>query len=183
MLSVNNWQHIIRGGAVASVHRLKYPNKRFHFDMAGVIRIVFGVILLLLGLVFLVTIIGFIVGLFFIIIGIVLIASGASARGDSERMQRQQEQTNLLLQQQMQLTAMQVNRAPSQPPYAPPSPYAQPQPPTPPQGVQADRYCPSCGQGNARASAFCAKCGVRPFPRLRSPTTKSPLGPARRTAK
>jgi len=163
VLAVNNWRHTIRGGAVASIHRLKYPNKRFHSDMAGVIRIVFGVILLLLGLVFLVTIIGFIVGLFFIIIGIVLIASGASARGDSESMRRQQEQTNLLLQQQMQLTAMQVNRAPSQPPYASPYPYAPPQPPTPSQTVQAERYCPSCGQGNARASAFCAKCG-KPLP-------------------
>ena len=162
MLSVNNWQHIIRGGAVASVHRLKYPNKRFHFDMAGVIRIVFGVILLLLGLVFLVTIIGFIVGLFFIIIGIVLIASGASARGDSERMQRQQEQTNLLLQQQMQLTAMQVNRAPSQPPYTP-SPSHNLSHRLRHRASQADRYCPSCGQGNARASAFCAKCG-KPLP-------------------
>jgi hypothetical protein len=93
----------------------------------------------------------------------VLLASGASARGDQERLRQQQEQTNLLLQQQMQLEAMQANRAMSQPPYAPPPQYVQAQPPSAPPGAPADRYCPSCGQGNSRASAFCVRCG-KPLP-------------------
>ncbi len=123
--------------------------------MAGVARIVIGTLLVLLGLVLLLTILGVLFGIFFLLVGIVLIASGVSARGDAERMHRQQEQTNLLLQQQMQLTAMQANRGA----YLP----TQAQPPPPPPAPAAEKYCPACGQGNARASAFCSRCG-KPLP-------------------
>lgn len=47
---------------------------------------------------------------------------------------------------------------PSQPIYNQPSP----QPTTPP-GQPVERYCSACGAGNARASAFCWKCG-KPLP-------------------
>ena len=42
--------------------------------------------------------------------------------------------------------------------YAPPGPVSQPSPSPP-----ADRYCPVCGAGNARVSAFCSRCG-KPLP-------------------
>ena len=75
--------------------------------------------LILIGIPFLIL---FFIGLLPIIIGIVLIASGASARGDERRQLAQQQQTNQLLQQQMQLTAMQMNREtmPGQVPAQPP---------------------------------------------------------------
>lgn len=39
-----------------------------------------------------------------------------------------------------------------------------PPPPVPPPPTQAaERYCPSCGGGNARSSAFCESCG-KPLP-------------------
>ena len=137
--------------------------------MAGVIRIVFGVIFLLGGLLLLATILLFFLGLFAIVLGIVLLASGVSARGDQSRMREQQAQTNLLLQQQMQLSAIQANRV------SPPAPYYQPPQvvtaaPLQSQGygnpgtaAPADRFCPVCGSGNQRASAFCQKCG-KPLP-------------------
>lgn len=139
--------------------------------MAGVARIVIGVLLLIFGILLFFTILGIILGLILIIIGIVLIASGASARGDAERMERQQQQTNLLLQQQMQMNAMQMNRQavpnqyPGGPPYATaPTPYSAPAPGSAPVStIPIERYCPSCGAGNARASAFCQKCG-KPLP-------------------
>jgi type II secretory pathway pseudopilin PulG len=134
--------------------------------MAGIVRIVLGILFLLGGLFFLVTIIGFLFGIIGIIIGIVLIASGASARGDSRRIEQQQQQTNLLLQQQMQLSAMQGNRPayPPQPQYGTPPPpqYPLSTPPTP-TTIPGERYCPSCGSGNARVAAFCQKCG-KPLP-------------------
>ena len=124
--------------------------------MAGIIRIVFGVLFLLAGIFFLLTIFGFLLGLILLILGIILVASGASARGDNERITRQQEQTNLLLQQQIALWAAQANRAAYPPQYAPiPAP-----PPAPSAG---EWFRPVCGQGNLRASAFCAKCG-KPLP-------------------
>jgi uncharacterized membrane protein HdeD (DUF308 family) len=78
-------------------------------EMAGVARIVIGVILVVIGIPVLFLLF---VGLIPIIIGVILIASGASARGDEQRMIAQQNQTNFLLQPQMQLTAMQANRPP-----------------------------------------------------------------------
>jgi hypothetical protein len=134
--------------------------------MAGIIRIVLGALFLLAGLLFLLTIIGFLIGALGIIIGIVLLASGISARGDAERMERQQRQTNLLLQQQLQVSAMQANRpgsppqypSPAQYPNAPPPQYVTSTPPNP-NAVPAERYCSSCGGANARAAAFCQKCG------------------------
>ncbi len=132
------------------------PSSRLLGKMAGIIRIVFGVLFLLAGIFFLLTIFGFLLGLILLILGIILVASGASARGDNERITRQQEQTNLLLQQQIALSAAQANRAAYPPQYAPiPAP-----PPAPSAG---ERFCPVCGQGNLRASAFCAKCG-KPLP-------------------
>jgi predicted lipid-binding transport protein (Tim44 family) len=139
--------------------------------MAGVARIVVGVILLLFGLLLIATILGLVFGIIALIVGILLIASGASARGDERRMSQQQAQTNLLLQQQMQWSALHANRPPYAYGYSPPSP-APPPPPPPmappppvPSGyaVPAERYCPSCGGGNARAAAFCQKCG-KPLP-------------------
>jgi zinc ribbon protein len=133
--------------------------------VAGVVRIVLGVLFLLGGLFFLITIIGFFIGILGIVIGVVLLASGASARGDSRRIEEQQRQTNFLLQQQMQLAAMQGNPpaySPGYPPAyvaAPPPPYAAPPAPAP----TADRYCPVCGAGNARTAGFCQKCG-KPLP-------------------
>lgn len=61
--------------------------------------------------------------------------------------------------------------APYSPQYGQPSPqYGQPSPPAaypptpaPAPPPAAERYCPSCGTGNSRASAFCAKCG-KPLP-------------------
>jgi type II secretory pathway pseudopilin PulG len=94
--------------------------------MAGIARIVIGLFIFLLGLFFFITIIGLFIGLILIVIGGVLLASGASARGDTARMERQQEQTNLLLQQQMQLTAMQMNHPTVGPHYNPSQPGAQP---------------------------------------------------------
>jgi len=41
-------------------------------------------------------------------------------------------------------------------------PQGSPSPPPPPP-PEAGRYCPSCGQGNAAASAFCSRCG-KPLP-------------------
>lgn len=55
------------------------------------------------------------------------------------------------------------------PPLVPPPPLYNPPPPQPtyvsaPSPTQpAERYCPACGAGNARASAFCSKCG-KPLP-------------------
>lgn len=37
------------------------------------------------------------------------------------------------------------------------------QPPPAPPGPPADRYCPSCGSPNSRASVFCERCG-KPLP-------------------
>ena len=123
--------------------------------VAGIIRIVLGVVFVLISIPFLLILIGIIP----LIIGIVLIASGASARSDTERMRQQQAQTNLLLQQQLQLNSMQANRSVPATPYAPaPQPAAPAAAPLP-----ADRYCPACGTGNARAAAFCQKCG-KPLP-------------------
>lgn len=42
--------------------------------------------------------------------------------------------------------------------------YPPPYQPTPPSNVGvAERYCPSCGAGNLRASGYCHKCG-QPLP-------------------
>ena len=132
--------------------------------MAGIVRIVLGVLFLLAGLIFLLTIIGFLIGIVAIIIGVVLLASGSSARGDTRRLEMQQQQTNYLLQQQMQLSAMQANRQAYPPPQPPYQPANAPPPPSPPSSpTSAERYCPSCGGGNARAAAFCQKCG-KPLP-------------------
>lgn len=38
-----------------------------------------------------------------------------------------------------------------------------PTPPVPVPAATAERYCPVCGQGNSRSSAFCVRCG-RPLP-------------------
>jgi hypothetical protein len=127
--------------------------------VVGVARIVIGAFLLLLGLVFLVTIIGFLVGIVFINLAIIFIASGASARGDAERMRRQQEQTNVLLQQQLQMSAMQASRQAAPAQYPPSPQYVSSAPPAP----AAERYCPVCGMGNARAAVLCRKCG-KPLP-------------------
>jgi hypothetical protein len=137
------------------------------FLVAGVARIVIGIFFLLVGILLFFTPFGLLFGIFSLIIGIILIASGASARGDTARMQRQQEQTNLLLQQQLQMTAMQVNRQAA----------VQPQDPRPePPAATADQYCPSCGMGNARAAAFCQKCGRPLGPSLAvSPVAKKPV--------
>jgi septal ring-binding cell division protein DamX len=134
--------------------------------VAGVARIVIGVIFVIIGIPFLLILIGIIP----LIIGIVLIASGLSAREDTERMRQQQAQTNVLLQQQMQMTAMQSSR-PAYPQYSPPPQYAHAPPPyagpppsaQPPSAPTVEKYCPSCGQGNARVAAFCQRCG-KPLP-------------------
>jgi len=118
--------------------------------VAGVARIAIGVIFVIIGLVFLIVLIGLIP----LVIGIVLIASGWSARRDAERMREQQQQTNILLQQQLQASRPAVLT-----PF-PPAPVIVPFSPAPP---AADRYCPSCGTGNARSAAFCQKCG-KPLP-------------------
>jgi ABC-type bacteriocin/lantibiotic exporter with double-glycine peptidase domain len=123
--------------------------------VAGIARIVIGIVLVIIGIPFLLIIVGIIP----LIIGIVLIASGVSARGDAERLQQQQAQTNMLLQQQLQMNAMQASRQAAPAQYPPAQQYA----PAAPSGVQADRYCPACGTGNARAAAFCQKCG-KPLP-------------------
>jgi hypothetical protein len=123
--------------------------------VAGIARIVIGVVFVLIAIPFLFILIGIIP----LIIGIVLIASGASARGDAERMRQQQAQTNVLLQQQMQMTAVQSNRQATPAQYSPGPQYAPPASATP----QAERYCPVCGMGNPRAAAFCQKCG-KPLP-------------------
>lgn len=50
--------------------------------------------------------------------------------------------------------------------YTQPTSSLAPPPPPPAQAVPAqvaERYCPSCGAGNARASAFCESCG-KPLP-------------------
>jgi uncharacterized paraquat-inducible protein A len=127
--------------------------------VAGVARSVIGILFLLFGLLLLLTIIGFLVGIFFIIVGVVLLASGFSAREDAERMRQQQAQTNALLQQQMQLTAMQANRAAGAASYPPTPQYGTPAPSAP----SAEKYCPSCGAGNTRVAAFCQRCG-KPLP-------------------
>lgn len=75
-----------------------------------------------------------------------------------------------------QVVYVQQSPSPYAPPpqayMAPPPPNGWPPPPTsvppasiPPQSSSpaADRYCPSCGGGNARASAFCESCG-KPLP-------------------
>lgn len=123
--------------------------------MAGIARIVVGIVFVLISIPFLFILIGIIP----LIIGIVLIASGASARGDAERMRQQQAQTNVLLQQQMQLNAMQANRQAPAAAYAPAASYA----PLAAAPLSSERYCPVCGTGNARAAAFCQKCG-KPLP-------------------
>ncbi len=106
-----------------------------------------GVLFLLGGIVFLLTIIGFLFGVLLLIVGIVLIASGLSAREDTARIEQQQRQTNYLLQQQIAMNA------------AHPTAYA----PAAPIPTSAERYCPSCGQGNSRSAAFCQRCG-KPLP-------------------
>jgi type II secretory pathway pseudopilin PulG len=137
--------------------------------VAGVVRIVLGVLFLLGGLFFLLTILGFLFGIVGIVIGIVLIASGASARGDTRRIELQQQQTNLLLQHQMQLSAIHANRMPYPPSYPPPPTYGPPpsapppQPTSSPPTATAERYCPACGMGNTRVAGFCQKCG-KPLP-------------------
>jgi hypothetical protein len=35
---------------------------------------------------------------------------------------------------------------------------------SPPAAAPAERYCPACGTGNARAAGFCTRCG-KPLPR------------------
>jgi len=124
--------------------------------MAGVVRLVFGILFLLAGIFLLVTVIFLLVGVLFLIIGIILIASGASAREDTQRIVNQQQQTNMLLQQQIQMNAALAARQ---------SHYVEPQygPPGTQPAALAERYCPACGAGNARVSAFCARCG-RPLP-------------------
>lgn len=122
--------------------------------MAGVVRIAFGVLFLIAGVFFLLSIFGFILGLVLLLIGIVLLASGMSASNDAERMRAQQEQTNRLLAQQLQMSAA-IAARPAPAPYAPTAPPSAP--------MFADRYCPACGQGNARSAGFCQRCG-RPLP-------------------
>jgi hypothetical protein len=53
-----------------------------------------------------------------------------------------------------------VEFPPPPPPTYPPGRENVPPPPPPP---LAERYCPSCGMGNARVAAFCGKCG-KPLP-------------------
>jgi uncharacterized membrane protein len=119
--------------------------------MAGIARIVIGILLILIGLPFLLL---FFVGLIPIILGIILVASGASARGDEQRMIAQQKQTNLLLQQQLQMNAMQANRAPV-------ARYQveAPGPATGASPVAGSGFCPYCGFPVAAGTTFCAKCG------------------------
>jgi hypothetical protein len=123
--------------------------------VAGIARIVIGIILVLIGIPFLLL---FFVGLIFIIIGIVLIASGASARGDEQRLLAQQQQTNMLLQQQLQMTAMQANRPQVILPGAvyPAQPQVASQPTASP---GAGSFCPYCGSVVAPGYAFCKSCG------------------------
>jgi hypothetical protein len=124
--------------------------------MAGIARIVIGVVLVVIGIPFLLL---FFLGLIFIILGIVLIASGASARGDEQRLLASQQQTNMLLQQQLQMTAMQANRQQVIPPEATYSaqPQGTPQPAAPSPG--AGGFCPYCGAVVAQGYAFCKSCG------------------------
>lgn len=112
--------------------------------MAGILRMIFGLLFLLAGLFFILTIFGFLFGLVLLLIGVALLVSGVSARSDAERLQQQQQQTNFLLQQQLQLNAALAARGAPAP-------------------GSAERYCPYCGQGNLRAATFCQRCG-KPLP-------------------
>jgi hypothetical protein len=58
-----------------------------------------------------------------------------------------------------------VTNSPTGPIYFPPVVYTQPPLPAPsaPPPAIAERYCPRCGGGNAKADAFCQKCG-KPLP-------------------
>ncbi len=126
--------------------------------MAGVVRLVLGVLFLLAGILLILTLVGFILGAILLIIGLVLIASGLSAREDTARLQQQQQQTNFLLQQQLQLNQAMAART-AAPGYSPATPgYGAP-------SSTAERFCPYCGQGNLRAASFCQRCG-RPLPAM-----------------
>ena len=126
--------------------------------MAGVARTVIGVLLLVIGLLFVLTIFGLLLGIVLVILGIILVVSGSSARRDTERMESQQQQTNLLLQQQLQLTAMQSNQGVA----APPS-YAATGTTQSTIAPGAEKFCPFCGQSNQRGAGFCLRCG-KPLP-------------------
>jgi len=122
--------------------------------MAGIGRIVLGVICLLLGVAFALTIIGVLFGVFLLFVGLILLGSGTSARSHEARMIAQQQQTNYLLQQQL---AMQASAPPTAYPMGPPAADYSSGPP--PGAPPAERYCPVCGQGNARSAGFCQRCG------------------------
>jgi len=145
-------------------------------SLAGTVRVVLGVLFIIFGIFGLLL---FFIGIIGIIIGAILIWSGRQAQ--------QQERTNQMLQQQQAQLAYVAGAQAGRPPYPaygygqPPAPaagyYPPPPPPQPaylppaaqplqmgtPSGLVSERFCPTCGRGNARTSAFCQGCG-KPLP-------------------
>ena len=105
--------------------------------MAGTARIVIGALIVLLGLAFILSIFGFLLGLLLLLAGLILIGSGSGARN-------QQRRVDFLYEERMRAAASG---------YPPPG-----APPVGGFGAPA-RYCPVCGQANAREAQFCQRCG------------------------
>ena len=117
--------------------------------MAGEGRLVVGFILLIIGALSLISPF-FFVALLFLILGIVLIIWGFQARENAERIRQAQARPGYLYPGQPIATPGLA--------YPPTAPLAPPPYPNAP-GVPAERFCPSCGGANARAAAFCQRCG------------------------
>ena len=122
---------------------------------AGVTLIVVSIVLGIIGLFTLIFGIGFLIlflALILFVLGVIFLAQGDPAR---------------LPPGYYAMHSMPPQYAPAYPGYPPyptpmmppPAPYAQGVAP----GVPSERFCPVCGTGNLRASAFCARCG-RPLP-------------------
>jgi hypothetical protein len=130
--------------------------------MAGETRMVLGVVALLVGLFYAFIAVDSnygLIGFVLFIVGIALLVFGYDARKAAERPHPQQTQANILEQQRLQLMAPEASgrQVPSQ--YSATGPYA----PSQPLAIPIDRYCPSCGMGNARAAFYCQRCG-KPLP-------------------
>jgi len=135
--------------------------------------VVVGITLFLLGTViaavagFSGDIVSAVVGVVLVVLGIVLAARGGVNMQRQPRAPQPQTQPYPPAPQ-----AQPVSAPPSPSPYppgvefgappAPPAPATSP-PVVPPPLPSAERFCPSCGSGSARAAAFCRSCGT-PLP-------------------
>jgi hypothetical protein len=117
-----------------------------------------------------------IIGLVLFIVGLVVLLPRLRGMQLAQGQPQQQGQPGIFLQQSTPAIPPAVYGEPvatpppfvisPAPQFAPPPPQSPPSPPSSPPGVpssMAERYCPACGAGNARASRFCSKCG-QPLP-------------------